>query len=257
MIVSTMTYNELEKEVHADYEELNDFAQSKVKVYTKKYKNKFKNLPLFKKSSHFEAEIITHKTSRNNTWYIMMLIYKRGITFSTHLKTEDKKGYRFISCTSEKFVFIHSGHFFSRYNERYIGESSLKNTWIQFFVTHPVPVYMHIKYMDAIITSKLLTIFNDGVGLSKKIEKHEIMEIGTFVSYDMLKKDQLKMVFEIIAHMKALIDNCSNSKPDQILKRDFIRLRYSVFKNIRPLLAKYGYDLDKEEDLHRILSEIL
>lgn len=256
MIVSTMTYAELEKEVQSDYEELSSFVLIKGKVLQRKYKSKFKSIPLLKRSNHFESEVVIHTSSKNNTWYLLMSIYKKGVNFSAHLRTEDKNGYRFIT-TGGDTIYIHTNHFFSRYNERYLEHlnNNINNTWIHFFATHPVPVYTHTKYKDSLITSTLYTVFNFGIGLSTKIENHDIIEVGTFVSYDMLKKNQLKLVVELIFYMLELIEGRSGSKSDQILKRDLTVLFVNITKKVGPLLSEYGYDINKPSDLYKLLKD--
>jgi len=255
MIVSSMSYDQLEREVNSDYLELKDFILCESNNIQKKYKGKFKSLSPLKRALHFESEIVIHKTSKHNSWFLILHVYKRGINFSAHLKTETQNGYRFIT-TSGGTIFIHSNHFFSRYNKRYLSKTNPKtnNSWIHFFVNHPLPLYTEVKYMDTLITSNLLTIFKDGVGLSTLIENHDIIEVGTFVSYNMLKKNQLKLVVELVIYIVVLIERRGNSKSEQILKRDLMMLYNEVSKKINPLMTKYGIDINNFGDLKRFLK---
>jgi hypothetical protein len=216
MILSTMSYKELTKEVNLDVEKI--ASSSTLPRLTQEYDKQRKKLKIDKKAIFPVYKEI--KTHGKNHWIILInkaTNYEKyenvthiGITFLTYYYQGDKL--RVIKSLPSGGIAIYNHHLFQRYNER-LG-LNLSNSFEivkKFFVNNSNAIYNN---NDPDKSIDMFGVISDGFILGRFLEKENTIINNTFISKTMAFKDQMDQeelsIKNIEAHLQEFMINNPN-----------------------------------------------
>ncbi len=196
MVVDTMTYKEIWSEIRKDY---NGIIRYKIvdaeKVFRKKVMASPSTLDIIRlKPIHFKSR----KTSLNHC----MILYsfgkndykKNGMLFVLYSYIYREYGIYAFMLSGKNFdtLAVYTPHFFSRYRERYIKDTSLSMDEVMedFFVYNNVCQIKDVN--NASYPNSIFASTKDGVLLGTK-HPDNILEFKTFLPSELLKEQQIDL----------------------------------------------------------------
>jgi hypothetical protein len=194
MIVESMNYEELEKEISRDFYKLRSTTELRLSAQYDKERRKFK----IDKSRTY-TKIYPVKTAAKNTW---LLFISKAPSKPRYRDADDatinyivyfynSKGLTVINRASEGLELFY-GHFFKRYNERMnYGIDNSIDIVKKFFSQGGFGVYTKIKKGDKTHT---IGVTRDGFSLGELQHNDRLLVNKTFVSRDLAsnKQDELE-----------------------------------------------------------------
>lgn len=218
MLLSTMTYEQIYREIKNDFRDVHDYYEHTLKPKVCKSALKSKLYPWRK------FDFYTHPQSRNN--YIYFSIVKKHSLWETpecivFCDYEGKYGKEIITIAIWKdritfkptiIISVFQAHFFKRYFERFVKKNEAEIDKIAIFLArnaYSLPLSAEavstnelLKDEPGYINTALLNI--DGLCLGKiNNENRNIIIYKTFLSFDMLNVKQNEKVFPEYIRMMA------------------------------------------------------
>jgi hypothetical protein len=188
MIVSSMTYIEIRKEVQND-------LVSVIK------KSKYVEAELEKKMKRNKLKTITHIydycSPNKNNWIVKMEIGKKKVSrdFVTYFYIDDK--IVAVQVLDIPYILYYTSHFFKRYKERLKLDIIKPEEIIRKYLndsTNFVPKVLEIVDNNLL---KMYIVCNQGTILGTLHTDTFICKMNTFLSSEMLKTDQVEMEKEM------------------------------------------------------------
>ena len=185
MILPTMNYNELTKEIFSDY----TIVERKANYLMDDCRKRAKKL----KRKEYE-KAFDYKSRQKNDWLIFINYQKQRPIMQMAVYYRDSKGFNAIMVDRSQKDLTHiSGHFIERYNERFLmSEKKSKIEILKQFVTrNPITTIIPVPESDE-FRSGFFGRFNDeiGLGYTKKLDTNEIIFLSTFIAKEMRHSGQ-------------------------------------------------------------------
>ena len=217
MIVDSMTYEEVVGAYIKEYREVQKKCCSIIAQNLSEYKrtifSRSRSGPIFFRP----VEI---KSSSGNDYYMQAFAYdkasfkKTGMRYYSFLSYYNKKGMTVVTDTSlnrvtKEYYAIFISHFFERYRERFVKDSSIgiKDSVFSYFKANQGGAFTPVpsdKYKDSYYCA-----VNDGVALGSKIND-TILLVKTFITYDMLRGEQVGIGEDLGSSLVSFFDSCIN-----------------------------------------------
>jgi hypothetical protein len=185
MIVPSMTFEEMRKEIEKDFEIL----YRKAKYVVRKVEHD--NSPLGKKRI---IKFFDYYSKHKNNWIYKADISKKYNIVSFMIYFYGDRGLNaFEKLNGEECVCYFTAHFFRRFNERCKLNLSVPNDIIRAFMADNE--FFCFRTIEKITQdySKMVCSSKSGVSLGILDHKLKIYRMNTFLSNDMLKGSQIEM----------------------------------------------------------------
>lgn len=216
MILSTMSYQEIIKEVNLDLEKI--ASSSTLSRLSQEYDKQRKKLKIDKKSIFPVFKGI--KTHSKNQWIILLNkasnlekyenVSNIGITFLTYYYQGDK--IRIIKATPSGGISIYNHHLFQRYNERLdLKIANILGVVKKYFLNNSNVIYTNQK-PDELIDS--IGVISDGFILGRILDEGKVILNNTFISKSMAFKEQLEKEDHSIKNIEAHLQEFLINYPD-------------------------------------------
>jgi len=169
-----------------------------------------KDFPILKRKMGFVAHDLTKKLSKEqlkagfgvfyyytskykNQWLYRIFVTKKENMFGAILFYHNKLGIVAIGVSTELHIMYHTRHFFARYNERlHLGLDSLDEI-VRAYMNMEINV--NIQELEE-LEPGIMTIFctiKSGVILGVYHRDLKLIKANTFITYEMMRKDQRKI----------------------------------------------------------------
>jgi hypothetical protein len=216
MILSTMSYQEITKEVNLDVGKI--ASSSTLPRLTQEYDKQRKKQKIDKKAVFpVYKEIKTHE---KNHWIILLNkatncekyenVTHIGITFLTYYYQGDKL--RVIKSMPSGGIAIYNHHLFQRYNERLgLKIANILGVVKKYFLNNSNVIYTNQK-PDELIDS--IGVISDGFILGRILDKGKVIINNTFISKSMAFKEQLEKEDHSIKNIEAHLQEFLINYPD-------------------------------------------
>lgn len=216
MILSTMSYKELNKEVNLDVEKIT--SSSTLSRLTQEYDKQRKKQKIDKKAVFpVYKEIKTHE---KNHWIILLNkatncekyenVTHIGITFLTYYYQGDKL--RVIKSMPSGGIAIYNHHLFQRYNERLgLKIANILGVVKKYFLNNSNVIYTNQK-PDEFIDS--IGVISDGFILGRILDEGKVIINNTFISKSMAFEEQLEKEEHSIKNIEAHLQEFLINYPD-------------------------------------------
>lgn len=215
MIIDTMSFREIAKELNNDFDneiylktiKLNNDSKYRRAILksTKKGLIKFKSISYTSKQGN--KYIITPYTSGRSHYkktktlefsYISTFYYKNSL-FVAWYTTESK--------TLLPTIYFYTAHLFDRYGERFLGkkfemtDDNLGDFFVRNRAISMKGGFEHPKYKNHVFAT-----FDEGVILGERID-WDIMFFKTYITFDMLKGQQIEMSSTLQPRLENILKN--------------------------------------------------
>jgi hypothetical protein len=188
MIVSSMTYDEIRKEIQNDVELVYKKSTHVITELERKMRRE-----KLKKHLH----VYEYNSKNKNKWIVKIDIGPKdvGRTFMTHFYVDNK--IVAVQVIDSPFLLYYTAHFFKRYRERLTLEIAKPEELIRHYLTgssHFVP-----KILEKVDNNllKMYIVGKQGTILGTLHVNTGICKMNTFLSPSMLKSDQVEMEKEM------------------------------------------------------------
>ncbi|MDP1721513.1 MAG: hypothetical protein Q8L08_11080 [Candidatus Nanopelagicaceae bacterium] len=186
MIVSTMTEQELIKEISKDYK--NAIAKG---IYLS---NTLRRAAV-KSKNKYVTKAFDYKSPNHNNWIINIEHFVSEIIFIYIIYFENNNGLNAMMVCNDGKMSHFTGHFLSRFNERFLRQEEIsgKDLIKRFIIQNPASIHSSAGF-DEYGNTKVFAKFEEGVGLGFKeiVESNLIIWFKTFISNGMLFENQAK-----------------------------------------------------------------
>ena len=193
MIVTTMTAEEIYREIMRDLESVKRKGNAAGRIFQQE---------MLRKKIPYEMRTVSYKTAQWNEWQIIIRIYPDNIYTSFYLKGWDDVGMvaytiLFIRDGEDKFVIKYNSHFFKRYNERMnLGLTEPAKTLRHFFKNNYESEIAETQLLDD-GTRALNFILKYGMGIGWQDDAKKMIQIKTFIGKETFTKKQQSLVEHI------------------------------------------------------------
>jgi hypothetical protein len=188
MIVSSMTYDEIRKEIQTDLVSVRRKAKYVEAELEKKMKrNKLKTL----------SHIYDYNSPNKNKWIVKMEIRTKNValTFLTYFYLDNK--IVAIQVINNPFLLYYTSHFFKRYKERLKLDIIKPEDIIRKYLSDSTNFIPKVLEIVDINLFKMYILCGQGTILGTLHLNSGICKMNTFLSEDMLKSDQVEMEMEM------------------------------------------------------------
>lgn len=183
MLLPSMEFNEVQKEVMRDYE----IILRKATFHGRKLWRIYRNNRISRYRKAFD-----YTSKYGNTWFYTIEVEQKSVTYLIVLVAYyyTQKGLFAYMVTPELKLMGYTGHFFKRYRER-MGKDTLDSleTMKEYFMNNPMMYYENLDQDDPDYQAIFITI-PDGVALG--VKRKEGVVFNTFLSNEMLRPGQIK-----------------------------------------------------------------
>ena len=225
MIVHTMTYEEIVKEINIDFK-IN--IEPRLQDYFGQY-NKYRRFMIKDKTSktiYFQP--IYYTSNRGNKYVIRFVsdgksqFLKNGILYYIYVYYYQSNGIYSVMLSNEtynckKLFLFYTPHFFDRYKERHLKDSKTQKLYvIEHFFSHNKN--NSIQYLeDKFYENSLFITTEEGVCFGDQISQ-TIIEVKTYISFEMLRRDQLKIQLDGNTMIREFIEKYYLKLPNKLAK---------------------------------------
>jgi hypothetical protein len=239
MIVHTMTYAEIHKEVETDFKTIQSsttFLRLTEEYFReiKRFKiDKTKNYPVYKKI----------KTKAKNTWYILFNKNRTSISLNDYSDIANTFLVSYYSLNKLRVIKVNpsggltffNSHVFVRFNERMnLGLNNLEKIINEFFINNSNIIYQYKD--DEVKTDTVTDTFGtsyDGILLGKLLKKENVIINNTFVNKKQLFDEQIEIEKLSIENIENYINN-SNLENDEFNIQELMKMTaQNVLMNLK------------------------
>ncbi len=221
MLVPSMNHDEICAQVKRESDKISETTMLRLMAEYNRERKKQK----VKKDSAYPKEYMI-RTAEKNNWIIFMhkapaiekYTGEHCICSLSVVYFYSDKGLKVFLHAGEKVFISFSGHFFKRYNERLnLNLSNPIDIVKQYFRTG---LYSQNKIIEKDDATHIIGFAADGIQLGLVKNKRTHIEWKTFVSKDLVFRNQDEMGQEVINELMAEIEQCA--KNEMIDPRDLV-----------------------------------
>ena len=184
MIVPTMTTHELVKEVLEDYESVRTKANYLIETLRR---------PAIKAKNKYATKIFEYTSPKKNLWLIFAEHFVKKTICIYVVRFEGDKGLNAIMINMNQTLNHYTGHFFSRYNERYLNKRDVYgNDLITTFIRKNPASATKIIGKDDNGNDRFFSKLEEGIGLgyAENVGVVRVFKFKTFIADQMLFQTQ-------------------------------------------------------------------
>ncbi len=194
MLVPSMTLEEIRREVEKDYPILlRKTSYVLIKIA--------KRLSIAQKEKGF-VQFFEFCSKYRNHWIYRTIITKKQSFVSSLLLYHNGRGHVAIAVTQHRDIIYYTAHFFKRYNER--RKLNLKTNDEIYHTFLNENIFFKFEKLQEVEPGifKIFCVIDSGIVLGMYNSHLHIVKANTFISHDMLRKDQLALKRKLINELE-------------------------------------------------------
>jgi hypothetical protein len=186
MLVPSMTLQEIRKEINKDFPIL--FRKT---IYV--LQKLEKQLQKAEKKKGFTA-FYNYCSKYKNQWIYRLNITKKQSLSTCMLLYHNGRGHIAIATTQNLNLIYHTPHFFERYNERLqLGLKTQNEIYQSYMNETPTYKFQNLEEISPGIFT-MFCVIDSGIILGIHNEPLKMIKANTFLTHDMLRKDQRELM---------------------------------------------------------------